>query len=190
MTNKGKGAGGKNTNLYGKQFEHLTDCQKYLIDKQYIKCTKPYCKDKYYLKYNNDDIEIIHLTQGLFKIYVKENYNISLFRNPDDAFIITNKKSDKIIIKILEKKEQRVEGSVETKLWAGPGLKREYEIMFGDKFIIDYAFTFNSFLMNKLESNDIKYKVLNQILQENKINIFNGNTKDYYDKLNFWINMI
>jgi len=29
-------------------------------------------------------------------------------------------------IKIVEKKEQNVEGSVETKLWSSPSLKREY----------------------------------------------------------------
>lgn len=54
---------------------------------------------------------------------MKNNYNINLFRNPDEAYIIKYNTGKKII-KILEKKEQHIEGSVETKLWSGPSLKR------------------------------------------------------------------
>ena len=78
------------------------------------------------------------------KIYFKIKFNIQLFRNPDEVFIIETK--NKYYVKILEKKEQHVNGSVETKLWAGPALKREYQIILGKKFIVDYAFCINNFL--------------------------------------------
>ena len=52
---------------------------------------------------------------------MKYKYNISMFRCPDEAYIIEYK-NGKIQVKILEKKEQNVEGSVETKLWAGVAL--------------------------------------------------------------------
>jgi hypothetical protein len=94
----------------------------------------------------------------------------------------------KPIIKILEKKNQNKNGSVETKLWAGPSLKREYESVFGDNFIIDYAFCINDFLQSKLLSNNIKYIILNKILMEYNILILYANNTDYFDKLNIWIN--
>jgi len=56
-------------------------------------------------------------------MYMKNKYNIELFRCPDEAYIIEYTSGRKVI-KILEKKEQNVEGSVETKLWSGPSLKK------------------------------------------------------------------
>ena len=52
------------------------------------------------------------------------------------------------LIKILEKKEQNVEGSVETKLWSGPSLKREYELVLGNDFKVHYGFCVSEFLKN------------------------------------------
>jgi hypothetical protein len=68
---------------------------------------------------------------------MKNRYNIDLFRCPDEAYIIEYTNGRKVV-KILEKKEQHVEGSVETKLWSGPSLKREYELMLGDSFELFY----------------------------------------------------
>ena len=72
---------------------------------------------------------------------MKHKYNIKIFRCPDEAYIIEYN-TGKIEIKILEKKTQNVSGSVETKLWASPSLKREYQLLLGDKFniyIMDYV---------------------------------------------------
>jgi len=92
------------------------------------------------------------------------------------------------IIKILEKKEQCVEGSVETKLWSSPSLKREYEIILGEEFKIEYSLCLSKFLTNKFKSFDIKFTTLKKILNENNINIFYGDDDDYFIKLNEWIN--
>lgn len=64
---------------------------------------------------------------------MKNKYNIELFRYPDEAYLIEYNTGKKVI-KILEKKEQKVEGSVETKLWSGSSLKREYELLLGNDF--------------------------------------------------------
>ena len=85
--------------------------------------------------------------QSGLKLFCQKNYNIDAIREPDEAYII--KKDDKTTIKILEKKAQNGQGSVETKLWACIGLKREYEIVFGDNFIIEYAFCLSTFLQKK-----------------------------------------
>lgn len=95
---------------------------------------------------------------------MKFNYDINLFRNPDEAYII-ELNNDKTIIKILEKKEQNVEGSIEIKLLSGQSMKREYELLLGNYFIIDYSFCVNNFLKNKIISDNQKYKILNQILK-------------------------
>ena len=95
---------------------------------------------------------------------------------------------DNYDIKILEKKEQHVDGSVETKLWSGPSLKREYELVLGDKFNVYYSFCVNSFLQKKLLSEDKKYIILNKILNENNILVFFGDDNDYFDKINNWAN--
>ena len=79
---------------------------------------------------------------------MKNKYNIELFRCPDEAYIIEYYNGKKII-KILEKKEQNIEGSIETKLWSGPSLKREYELVLGNNFIIEYGFCVNDFF-NKI----------------------------------------
>jgi hypothetical protein len=121
------------------------------------------------------------------KTYVRQKYNIELFRCPDEAYIIKYNNSEKIIIKILEKKEQRVEGSVETKLWSGPSLKREYELMLGDNFEVNYAFCVNDFLKTKLTSTKKKYTTLNTILNENNIKMLFGDDDNYFETLDKWI---
>lgn len=131
IINKGTGAGGANTNYYGKQFEEKT--------------------------------------------------------NPDEAYIIEYTSGRKII-KILEKKEQNVEGSVETKLWSGPSLKREYELVLGPEFEVFYGFCVNKFLKNKFISNEKKYTILNTILTENNISVLFGEDENYFETFDTWFN--
>lgn len=123
--------------------------------------------------------------QSGLKTYFKLKYGIILCRNPDEAYI--TKTNGKCIIKILEKKEQHCDGSVETKLWAGPSLKREYEIILGDDFVVEYAYCINKFLSEKFNSDNQKYDVLKQILKENNIVVLHANKPNYYEKLECWI---
>ena len=118
---------------------------------------------------------------------MKNKYNIDIFRLPDEAYIIEYKTGE-IYIKILEKKSQNVPGSVETKLWSSPSLKREYEIILGDKFDVSYGLSVNSYLQNLLTSSHKKYTTLNTILQENNIEVLYGDETDYFTKLDLWIN--
>lgn len=183
--NKGTGAGGANTNLFGKSFEYKTNIKENLYKIGFIKKKMNNNKYGYYLKKIIGNIKIIYLTQSGLKIYFKLKYNIILYRNPDEAYII--KTNDKCIVKILEKKEQHNEGSVETKLWAGPSLKREYEIILGHNFIVEYAYCINKFLSKKFNSDNKKYNILKQILKENNILVLHANKPNYYEKLEKWI---
>ncbi len=193
---KNKG-GGANTTLKGKSFEEYTNNVNFLLNNNYKKYyfnENKKCKYNYYLYKNNNECKeenkkiIYCFCQNSFKKYIKLTYNIDIFRCPDEAYIIEY--NDTIIIKILEKKAQNMNGSVETKLWSGPSLKREYELVLGDKFKIEYCFCINNFLKNKIISNEKKYIILNQILLESKIEILFGEDNNYFDLLIKWINKI
>jgi len=190
IINKGTGAGGNNTNYYGKMFENKTNNENNLLEQGYI---KKYFKENknniydYYLEKIFEDKKIIFVLQFGLKKYIKNKYNIDLFRCPDEAYIIEYNNENKII-KILEKKEQNVNGSVETKLWSASSLKREYELMLGNNFKIEYYLCINDFLKNKIISNKPKYKTLNLILNENNIKILYGDDNNYLELLNNWIN--
>lgn len=126
------------------------------------------------------------LQNGL-KMYMKNKYNIDMFRCPDEAYIIEYTSGRKVI-KILEKKEQNVEGSVETKLWSGPSLKREYELVLGKEFEVFYGFCVNKFLKNKLISSEKKYTTLNTIFNESNIEVLFGDDETYFETFDTWLN--
>lgn len=79
-------------------------------------------------------------------------YNIDIFRNPYEAYIIDYKNGKKVIKNIREK-ESIGEGSVETKLWVCPSLKREYELVIGNNFEVQYSYTVNDFRKKCILSN-------------------------------------
>jgi len=191
VINKGTGAGGANTNYHGKLFEEKTNNQQRLLNEGYAKYSftkNPKKKYDYYLSKTFHDKTVVFVLHNGFKQYMKHKYNKQLFRCPDEAYIVECKTTGKIVIKILEKKEQNVDGSVETKLWSGPSLKREYELALGDDFEIHYGFCVNEFLKNKLTSNEAKYAILNTILDENNIAVLFGDDENYFETFDTWFN--
>jgi hypothetical protein len=145
-----------------------------------------------------DMVTIFYLKQAGFKEYINNEFNILVYRNPDEAFIIKTK--DTYYIKIIEKKNQNVNGSVEDKLKTGQFNREEYEMMFdveevrkklGEvKIKIDYSFCVSEFLAKKLESSEQKYVNIKKINQKHNINIFYGNQTDYFEKIFEWIKLI
>jgi hypothetical protein len=190
IINKGTGAGGANTNYYGKKFEEKTNSQQKLLEMGYTKNSftkKPKKANDYYLSKTFEDKTIVFVLQNGLKIYMKNKYNIVLFRWPDEAYIIEYTNGRKVI-KILEKKEQNVEGSVETKLWSGPSLKREYELVLGAEFEVFYGFCVSEFLKNNLISNKKKYTILNTIFKETNIAVLFGDDENYFETFDTWFN--
>jgi hypothetical protein len=190
LINKGTGAGGANTNYYGKKFEDKTNNEARLLNDGYIKHSftkKPKKAYDYYLSKTFEDKTIVFVLQNGLKMYMKNKYNLDLFRCPDEVYIIEYTSGRKVI-KILEKKEQNVEGSVETKLWSGPSLKREYELVLGAEFEVFYGFCVSEFLKNKLISNEKKYTILNTIFNENNIAVLFGDDDTYFEKFDIWFN--
>jgi hypothetical protein len=190
LTNRGAGAGGANTNLHGKRFEEETNNEGRLLEQGFEKIlfqNKKVAKYNYYLQKTSENKTVTFVLQNGLKSYMKEIYKIDdIFRCPDEAYIIDTH-DGKCTIKILEKKEQRVEGSVETKLWSAPALKREYEIILGPSFAVEYGFCLSSFLKEKMTSSEKKYLCLNQIFKEQNITVLFGEDETYFDTLDQWI---
>ena len=186
IINKGTGAGGANTNYYGKKFEEKTNNKPRLIENSYVINSFTKKTYDYYLSKTFDDKTIVFVLQNGLKSYMKHKYNIELFRCPDEAYIIEYNDGKKII-KILEKKEQNVEGSVETKLWSGPSLKREYELILGDAFEVHYGFCVSDFLKKKITSNEKKYVTLNTIFNEHNISVLFGDDDNYFEIFDKWL---
>lgn len=188
--NKGAGAGGSNTNLYGKAFEEKTSNESRLLKDGYFieslsigKTTKKFA---YFLYKQFEDKKIVFLLQNGLKTYMKQQYDIDVFRCPDEAYVIEYENGENKII-VLEKKAQYVDGSVETKLWSGPSLKREYEILLNPIFKVEYAFCVSDFLKKKYTSKDKKYVILNKILGESNIEMLFGDDANYFETLDLLI---
>ena len=180
VINKGTGAGGANTNKTGKSFEENTNNLKRMLDHGFE-------KQKAWITKTFEDKTIVIVNQRGLAHCAKHKYGINdVYRCPDEAYIIEYSTGKKVI-KILEKKMQNVEGSVETKLFAGPSLKREYELMFGPEFEIQYGFCVSEFLQKKITSGTKKYNNLQKILEENNIPILFGNNTNYFETLDSWI---
>jgi hypothetical protein len=193
IKNKGTNAGGAKTNHNGLAFEAKTCIENKLLENKFNKIImNPKTKNDYYFEIEYDNIKIIYLTKHGFKLYCKINFNIDSYKEPDEAFIIYYKNKNIIDIKILEKKNQNMEGSVEDKLKTGDFTKKEYQKIFNKTkydytFIISYAFCVSKFLQNKLESNYKKYINLKEILADDGTKIFYGEDENYFDLIYNWI---
>jgi hypothetical protein len=103
ILNKKSTPGGAKTNFYGKNFENYTDLDVYFKENNYTHYTSG--KINYLIK-EDENYKIICLKQRNFSYYIKKHYNIDdedIFRYPDEAYIIENKKNNEKYIKILEK---------------------------------------------------------------------------------------
>ena len=191
LFNRGTGAGGANTNLYGKRFEEKTNNLSRLVNDGYSKYVfhKSYTKssNNFYYTKTFPDKTITFVTQQAFKKYIITKYNISPPLYPDEAYII-HYNNGPIVIRILEKKEQHVEGSVETKILAGPALKKQCQLVFGNRFQVHYAYCLNDFLYRRFHSNCRTFQTIPEQFQEANIPVFSGDETSYFTQLDAWIN--
>lgn len=182
--NKGTGAGGSKTTHNGKLFEELTNNEDKLINDGYTKIN--FSQKNWYFEKILDDKKIIYIKQQHFKKYFSNN---EIFKKPDEAYIIYfNDNSKKSIIKIIEKKNQNTEGSVEEKLLACQLIKEIYQEMFNNNFDIEFSYCLSSFFKEKFTSNSFKYKTYQKLFNKYNIPIFYGEDNNYYQQVKNWIN--
>ena len=188
IQNRGTGAGGANTNINGKSFEEKTENESRLLADGFTKHRIPGCTGKYgyYIqKEISPTKSITYITQDGLKPYFKHFFKKDTCRKADEAYVIKNE--DKYTVKILEKKNQNTEGSVDVKLYAGLGFIDEYEFLLGENFTVHYAFCISKFLQDIYNSNTPKGKGLRHVTQKHGIPMFFGDDSDYYEKLDEWL---
>ena len=195
LVNRGTGAGGANTNKSGKTFEQKTENESRLLAAGFIKkpiVEKNKAKFNYFLERTvSPTSSIVYLTQGALKLYFKSIFSVEMHRCPDEAYLF--RQGDKYLLKILEKKNQNVAGSVDTKLMAGNGFIRDYKKCLkgaGKTFDVQYAFCISDFLKQDYVSDCQKFKNLREILEEDGIAVLFGDDEDYYDHLDAWIGVL
>jgi hypothetical protein len=184
MANRGTGAGGAGTNASGLPFEEKTANQGRLEELGYsIVAMQGAGKFSYYLEKDG----MIFLTKGGLKIYMKQKFGVEMFREPDEAYFMEGPYGTRL--KILEKKNQNTEGSVDTKLLAGPGFLEEYKWSLKDVggIHIEYAFCVSSFLKGKMMSEKPKWQALRDINKKYGITVLFGDDEDYFEKLDEWL---
>jgi hypothetical protein len=192
VPNKGTGAGGSNTTKYGNSFETKTNFSNICIDYGFIKTVSGLKKAKHsYFVKKCDGYTIYHTSQRGFRWLMTNKFGVdaqNIVRNPDEAYIIKyDDQTTPVIVKILEKKSQQCNGSVEDKLWCGYMIQREYAALLGPKFSVSYGYTVNSFLQKKIKSTDQKWRVLREHYRELDIPILFGDDADYTVRLIDWI---
>ena len=181
-------SGGAKTTKNGKLFELKTSNEKRLEEQGFTKTImNPKNKTGYYLSKVFEDKTIIFTSQHGLIAYIKLKYGIELFRHPDEAYIFEYTDGRRIL-KVLEKKAQETEGSVDTKLLAGPTFREEWELALEGKFIIEYAFCVATYLENHIISQAKKWIIYNQLMKRYNIPILFGDREDYFDTLDTWIN--
>ena len=128
IVNKGTGAGGANTNLNGLSYEELTDLQD-----RYKSCDLNNTDNVYEVKFEGYDRKFVKAKKSALHKYMNKNgeKNSELqpaagCKEPDEAYIDTEKK----IIFIIEKKFQQTSGSVDEKIQTGHFKKMHYEELF------------------------------------------------------------
>ena len=142
----------------------------------------------YFLSKRFENKRVIFVSQSGLKEFIKKFYYIELFRHPDEAYIFEYSDGRRVI-KILEKKEQNVEGSVDTKLLSGPIFREEYVEALENKFEVKYAFCVSKFLQDKILTQDRKHLIFNKIMARHDIDILFGDDLNYFDKLDKWLDI-
>jgi hypothetical protein len=185
IKNRGTGAGGARTNETGLSFEAKTSIIPHLLETYGFVLKKD--KDIPYYARETPTKNYFFFQKSALKKYCKKRFNAALYREPDECLLIEDKTTDHYILKVIEKKNQNVAGSVDTKLYAGPGFKFEYGSALGTKFTIQYAFTLSTFLMNIY--NEPKKEPMRRFNEKEEIPVFHGESPTYYTELFQWLGL-
>ena len=174
IVNKGTGAGGANTNLNGLSYEELTDLQD-----RYKSCDLNNTDNVYEVKFEGYDRKFVKAKKSALHKYMNKNgeKNSELqpaagCKEPDEAYIDTEKK----IIFIIEKKFQQTSGSVDEKIQTGHFKKMHYEELFPN-FKIYYIYCLSDWFKKD------KYKSTLNYLRTSGVPIFWGSSETFKEDM-------
>ena len=124
------------------------------------------------------------MTQTGLKCYMKDFFQLDLTRHPDEAYLFRN--ANQYTLKIIEKKFQSAEGSVEEKLSCGNSFIREYQMCLDKRFTVQYAFCLSPWLFEKINKPTKKNQIRKQIRDEDGVVVFCGD-EHYFEKVDAWL---
>jgi hypothetical protein len=184
--NRGTGAGGAATNISGKTFEEKTSNEARLLNAGWTRHSIPGSKGKFSYFLQSPDGANTFVSQGGLKAYAAAYWSKELFRCPDEAYISSGPLG--LTLKILEKKNQTVSGSVDQKLCDGAWFKEEYAECLGNTVAsVDYAFCLSKFLKEEYQSTTKKWATMRILHQRHGIAVLFGDDADYFGRLDQWI---
>ena len=188
IVNKGTGAGGSQTNVSGLGWEQKTTNEPNLIAQGFQMTRMGKGKSLFYLSklYEDSHKTVYYTSKAGFKKLVKSKFNVDLFREPDEAYIVHLTEENTYTIWIIEKKNQNNPGSVEEKILAGYTIRAIYQTAFQEhpNVTIHYAFCISAYLKKNYTSNNVKYVQIAKILGDQEIPLLYGDDEDYFEKLN------
>jgi hypothetical protein len=190
IINKGTGAGGAKTNVNGLSFESLVSNEQRLLAKGFVKTViSRSLVHAYYLSKEYEDRTEYFVTKKGLHYFVEYLFDTAyIYKQPDEAYF-TIYNDGRLVLKVLEKKNQNTAGSVDEKLYGGASIRRLYEKMFEELDVdieIHYAYCLSKYLQNKLEKNELRSRHTRQLLEEQDVPVFFGEDEDYFDKLDAW----
>lgn len=174
--NKGTGAGGANTNLYGKTFEQQCDLESSLLDMGFERhVMNKSMKYGYYLYRDDGTTTVKYMKQSGLREYMRSKHNIERLHLFPDECLIIQKKGTRPTLVVLEMKHQRVEGSCFDKIKCAPFYQYQYKELFGHLFDIEYHLVVNDFIQTKIRDNPL----LEKYLALHGVHYFPAETDDY-----------
>jgi hypothetical protein len=186
IVNRGTGAGGAATNISGKTFEEKTSNEARLTAAGWTRHSIPGSKGKFSYFLQSPDGANKFVSQGGLKAYAATYWSKELFRCPDEAYILITPSG--LTLKILEKKNQTVSGSVDQKLCDGAWFKEEYAECLGDTVsVVDYAFCLSKFLKEEYQSAAKKWSIMRKLHARHGITVLFGDDADYFSRLDQWV---
>ncbi len=171
ITNLGKGAGGKKTNINGLSYEEFTNLNKYydvMKEEKYCKVIKFKNYDNIYISTDKSNLFKYMLLHNKLKNNIKNGHGC---KNPDECYI------DNIYsnIFIIEKKFQQSKGSVCEKIQTIDFKLWQYQRLF-PSFNIIYIYCLSEWFKKNCKA-ELEY------LKIKKIPIFYGNDIKYKMKI-------
>lgn len=172
-------------NLNGKIFEKHTSIKDTLIKNLNFSLGKNYLfRDYGHKKVFYSD------KKNFIKLLDTENLSDKkLYKQPDEAFLILYP-DNTCSVKIIEKKNQTVNGSIFEKFYSCVYVR---DICYKQHILncknIEYAYCVNNWLFDKICSDKQECIDLKKYLYDNKIELFAGNDKNYFSDIIFWLNV-
>ena len=172
--------------------------EQYLYTKNF---TKHYLDNIYYLKYIDNNLTIIYLSKNSFHIYFKKIYNLDItlqekellseiIKVVNEVHGVALQEEDKLDLKNVNKRlienKDLDRYSNKTALKTGSMNIELYNLELNcsdhTKFDIELSYCVNNYVYNKLNSYNLEYINIKQILNRLNINTFNGENQNYNNK--------